>query len=408
MSASPSAPCAGEPAAAVRAPKVPVWTAAVFVLFLMRGLLFNTWFSRGPDVQRLLEASTLQLGLIAMLVPVGGLLAIGPAGALVQRFGSRLVATAGYSLAAVSLALAGFAIQSGNLLVSCVLLFLFGAPLAVVDFVGNYEGTLVDKAARRSVFAAIHGAFGLGMLSAAFLTGVVSDAGMSLGTHFAVVAVVAVIASVTASLALPRHPTRRRPAEKASEPRSRAVWFERRSQLIALIGFTFIMAETSAGTWVPIAMTDAGFTPSHAAYALSLFWILMTIGRLLGGFVVDAIGRYRTVLVSCLVTAVGVAGFMAAGDSPLTYLALALWGLGLALGFPMSVASMSDDPAKASARVNMIIMIVYLSNLSVGPALGGIGEAFGVYAAFAVPVVLLVVSAGLAKVTSPVTGGGPR
>ena len=139
-------------------------------------------------------------------------------------------------------------------------------------------------------------------------------------------------------------------------------------------------------------MTDAGFTPSQAAYALSLFWILMTIGRLLGGFVVDAIGRYRTVLVSCLVTAVGVAGFMAAGDSPLTYLALALWGLGLALGFPMSVASMSDDPAKASARVNMIIMIVYLSNLSVGPALGGIGEAFGVYAAFAVPVVLLVVS----------------
>ena len=137
----------------------------------------------------------------------------------------------------------------------------------MVDFVGNYEGTLVDKAARRSVFAAIHGAFGLGMLSAAFLTGVVSDAGMSLGTHFAVVAVVAVvavIASVTASLALPRHPTRRRPAEKTSEPRSRAVWFERRSQLIALIGFTFIMAETSAGTWVPIAMTDAGFTPSHA------------------------------------------------------------------------------------------------------------------------------------------------
>lgn len=408
MSASPSAPYAEGPTAVVRAPKVPLWTAAVFVLFLMRGLLFNTWFSRGPDVQRLLEASTLQLGLIAMLVPVGGLLAIGPAGALVERLGSRLVATAGYILASVPLALAGFAIQSGNLLVSCVLLVLFGAPLAVVDFVGNYEGTLVDKAARRSVFAAIHGAFGLGMLSAAFLTGVVSDAGMSLDTHFGLIALIAMVASVAASLALPRHPRRQRPVEKTAEPRSRAVWFERRSQLIALIGFTFIMAETSAGTWVPIAMTGAGFTPSQAAYALSLFWILMTLGRLLGGFVVDAIGRYRTVLVSCLVTAVGVAGFMAAGDSPLTYVALALWGLGLALGFPMSVASMSDDPAKASARVNMIIMIVYLANLTVGPALGGIGEAFGVYAAFAVPVVLLLVSASLAKVTRPLMGGRPR
>ncbi len=389
-------------------PKVPSWTAAVFVLFLMRGLLFNTWFSRGPDVQRLLEASTLQLGLIAMLVPVGGLLAIGPAGELVDRFGSRRVATAGYTLASAALALAGLAIQSGNLLLSCVLLVLFGAPLAVVDFVGNYEGTLVDKAARRSVFAAIHGAFGLGMLSAAFLTGVVSDAGMSMGMHFGLIAAVALVASVAASLALPRHPTRQRGSRTPRETGSRAVWFERRSQLIALIGFTFIMAETSAGTWVPIAMTGAGFTPAQAAYALSLFWILMTIGRLLGGFVVDAIGRYRTVLVSCLVTAVGVAGFMAAGDSPLSYPALALWGLGLALGFPMSVASMGDDPAKASARVNMIIMIVYLSNLSVGPALGGIGQVLGVHAAFAVPLVLLLISASLAKVTRPITSGGTR
>lgn len=405
-------------------PSVCVWTLAVFVLFLTRALLFNTWVSRGPDVQRLLGVNTVELGLVTMLVPLGGLLAIGPASRLLHHLGARRLAAAGYLLASASLALAGLIIAAGNLPLTCVLLLLLGAPLAVVDFVGNYEGTLVDKAARRSVFAAIHGAFGLGMLSAAGVTGLVSDAGMPLGTHFVIIAAVSLLASLGACLGLPRpsalgrresairavsddRPTatgERTPSPEPTPTRPGSVWGESRSQLIALIGFSFIMAETSAGTWVPIALTGSGFSTAQAAYALGLFWVLVTVGRLLGGFVVDAIGRFRTVLVSCLVTAAGLATFMAAVGTPLSLVGLALWGAGLALGFPMSVASMSDDPIRAAARVNMIVTIVYLSNICVGPALGAVGQAFGVSAAFVVPLLLLLISAGVAKVTKPAAG----
>lgn len=407
-------PSTANPPADSTGPSVRVWALAVFVLFLTRALLFNTWVSRGPDVQRLLGVNTVELGLVTMLVPLGGLLAIGPASRLLHRLGAQRLAAAGYLLGSVSLALVGLTIAARNLPLTCVLLLLLGAPLAVVDFVGNYEGTLVDKAARRSVFAAIHGAFGLGMLSAAGFTGLVSDEGMALRTHFAIVAAVSLIMSLAACLALPRPSAHAQPAnalpssagERAvpheqSSPRTRSVWRESRSQLIALIGFSFIMAETSAGTWVPIALTGSGFTTSQAAYALSLFWVLVTVGRLLGGFVVDAIGRFRTVLMSCLVTAAGLATFMAAVGSPVSLVGLALWGAGLALGFPMSVASMSDDPVRAAARVNMIVTIVYLSNICVGPALGAVGQAFGVTVAFVVPLLLLLISAGVGKVTKP-------
>ena len=49
----------------------------------------------------------------------------------------------------------------------------------------------------------------------------------------------------------------------------------------------------------------------------------------------------------------------------------------------------------------MIITVVYISSIAVGPVLGSIGQAFGIYIAFAVPLALMVVSALLSRATKP-------
>ena len=378
-----------------------VWALATAVIFFARAFMFSTWVSRGPEVKSLLGIDTLQLGLVTMLYPLGGLLAVGFSGPLVQRFGSRTVAFACYTTGAASLALLGPAITAGSIVAAAILLVAFGAAMAIIDFVGNYEGTFVERAAPRSVFSALHGAFGVGMLAGAAISGVVSGAGVSLATQFIVIGVITFALTAAASLSLPRHAkVVETDEQRAGQRRANlAVWRERRSQTIALIGFSFILAETAAGTWVPIALTKSGFDDATAAYALSALWVAVTIGRLLGGFVVDAIGRFRTVLVSALVTAAGLGVFMLADVVSLPWLGLALWGFGMAIGFPMSVASMSDDPARSAARINMIITIVYLAGITVGPALGAVGQAFGIYVAFAIPLGLMLVSAVLSPAT---------
>lgn len=394
---------AARPESSPPQPRVGMWVAATFVLFLTRALLFSTWVSRGPEVKQLLHLNTVEMGMFTMLYPVGGLLAVNFSGTLVHRFGSRVVALVGYLIGGTALGLLAPALVAGNLWASCVLLAVLGAAVAIVDFLGNYEGTLADKASRRSVFSVIHGAFGIGMLSAAALTGVLDDAGISLAVQFPVLGALTFIASGIAALALPRHPKTVISDEDRARRRreSRSVWREKRSLLVALIGFTFVMAEMAASSWVPIALTDSGFSEANAAYALSLFWVVMTLGRLLGGLVVDAIGRSRTVLLAALITSAGIVVFMLDSVISMPYLGLILWGLGLSVGFPMSVSAMGDDPAMATARVNMIITIVYISTLCVGPALGAVGQVFGIFAAFAIPLVLLIVSAAISKVTRP-------
>ena len=376
-----------------------------FMLFFARAFMFSTWVSRGPEVKELLDLNTVQMGVLTMLYPVAGLLGISYASTLVHRFGSRAVALWIFVVGCGSLALLGPAITSGSVWLTGLLLLTFGFPMAIADFVANYEGNQADKGSTRNLFPALHGAYGLGMMAAAALAGLLTDAGMDLGVHYLLIAGSAAAGSLAAALTVPRHDASTVTVEDRAVQRHQrtAVLRERRSLLIAVVGFSFIMAEMTAGTWVPIALTNSGFSAAQAAFAFSLFWIVVTAVRLVGGFVVDAIGRQRTVLVSALVTSVGIGMFMLGDVIALPYPALVLWGAGMALGFPMSVSAMGDDPAWAAARINMAVSVVYVASITVGPALGAVGQVFGLSIAFGIPVVILLIAAALSRVTAPET-----
>jgi MFS family permease len=161
------------------------------------------------------------------------------------------------------------------------------------------------------------------------------------------------------------------------------------------------MAEMSAAIWVPIALTNSGFTPGRAAFALSFFWVIVTLFRAIGGSIVDAIGRYRTVKYSALLTAIGIALFMANNAISIPFVALLIWGAGMAIGFPMCVSAMGDEPKLSAARINMIMTTIYITSITVGPALGSIGQLFGIYVAFGIPLVISLIAFRLSGATKP-------
>jgi fucose permease len=371
--------------------------------------MFSTWLSRGPEVQTALQLDTAQMGWLVMVFPLGGLVGMVYATGLTQRLGSTRMALLGNGLAAASLAGLGWSVPAGQVAASVVLLFTMGLPLALMDYLGNYEGTAVDKASRHSLFPAIHSAFGLGMMGAAALCSALITRGYGLAANYGAVAVCCMALSLWAASVFPRRDASpAAPTPSLSEPQAQpsadapsgwAVWREARSLRIALIGFSFIMAEISAGIWAPIAMTRSGISQADAASALGLLWVLVTLGRALGGFVVDRLGRPATVRLSALVAACGVAIFMLDAWLHMPYVGLVLLGGGMAMGFPLSVAAMGEEPRGAPARINMIISVVYLASMTVGPALGGVGQWVGLYPAFSIPLVFLLVSAAMSGVT---------
>jgi fucose permease len=309
------------------------------------------------------------------------------------------VGTAVFTIGAAAMAVLGLALSTASLPLAIVALFAMGLPMAIADFLGNVEGTAVDKASPKSLLPAIHGTWGIGMLLGAGVSTIAIDAGWGLTEHYLVVAVVVAALSIWAAMQFPAHIEGDSKPKGSERAAALGVWREKRTLLIAVIGFSFVMAEISAGTWVPIALTLSGFSGAEAAAAFGLFWVVITIARLTGGFLVQAIGRFRTVLFSAFVTALGILIFMLVEIIALPYLGLVLWGWGMAMGFPMAVSTMGDDPTKSSHRINMIITVVYISSISVGPLLGSVGQLAGIYVAFGIPLVLMLVSALLSPVT---------
>ena len=389
-------------------PRIGLWFAGAAAVFFARAFLFSSWVSRGPEVQDALQINTAQMGLLTMLFPAGGLAGILFAGALVHRFGSRTVNTAISIVAALALGSLGFAIDGGNIFIACVALFFMGLPMALNDFIGNIEGSAVDKASKRSLFPAIHGLFGVGMLLAASIASFLITAKVSLGVSFFISAIFIGVISIAAGFTFPAHkePDVSVATKAKNKKQAIAVWKEKRSLILAVVGFSFIMAETAANTWMPIALTKSGYSGAEAASVFGIFWIAITIGRLIGGFIVDLIGRYRTVLISTLTTVLGIVLFMTSEMTGLEFIAICIWGLGVSLGFPLTVSAMGDDSSMASPRVNMIITVVYISSITVGPALGALGQVAGIYVAFGIPLVMMAISAVLSRETKPLGKAG--
>lgn len=390
------------------APGVLIWFIASATVFFTRAILFSTWVSRGPEVQQALGLNTVEMGLFTMLYPLGGLAGVLFANRLTQRFGPRFVGIATFTLGAIAMGLLGLALSFGSFWSAAIALFAMGFPMAIADFLGNVEGTAVDKASPRSLLPAIHGTWGIGMLIGAGGSTIAIQTGLTLTAHYLIVATAVAALSIWASMQFPAHIADEPQFQKSKTGVNRTVprvWTEPRTLLIALIGFSFIMAEISAGTWVPIALTSSGFSAAEASLAFGFFWIFITVTRLLGGFAVERFGRSRVVLASGMVAASGIAIFML-NLADLVYLGLLLWGVGMALGAPMAVSTMGDDSELAPQRIGMFITVVYLSSISVGPLLGGVGQLAGIYVAFGIPLVLMLVSAALSPVTKPMGRSG--
>ena len=69
-----------------------------------------------------------------------------------------------------------------------------------------------------------------------------------------------------------------------------------------------------------------------------------------------------------------------------------LWGVGLALGFPVGMSAGADEPARAAPRVSVIASIGYCAFLAGPPLVGFLGDHYSVQKAILAVAVLLALA----------------
>ena len=372
---------------------------ALCALFLLPGLAMSSWVTRTPAIRDLLGASTAQMGLVIFGLALGAMVGILGSGPLLARLGAKPLIAFGTLGVAVSVPLIalGAAAQIDGVVIAA--LGLFGLSMGGSEIAMNVEGADVEAITGRPFLPALHGSFSLGTLIGAILGIVATAADFSVIVHLLAVGLCGVLILIVCIRFLPPATGRRQKPKSPVYRAERAVWRDSSVWFIGVIVLAMAFAEGTANDWLPLIMVDGhGLNPTLSSTVFAVFAAAMTLGRFLGGPVVQRFGRAWVLGASALSAVIGISLVAFVDNSLVAGFAVVLWGLGASLGFPVAISSAGASGENPATRVAFVTVIGYVAFLVAPPLLGFIGERAGLRGALIIPLLVLFVSIFLSPV----------
>lgn len=376
------------------------WRAAIFAIFLASGLSIATWASRVPDIKIALHIDNAQMGVLLLGMGISSILGISTSPAVMARTGARLGMLVTMLSFAVGVALIGIGTNAlGSLPVVVLGLVLFGFGNGSLDVMMNVEATAIEQQMGKTILPVFHAFFSFGTVIGAAIGAVLVHLGLDVTAHAAIIAVVIVVLAFACWVNVPnREATLDPQPEEKPHWRERMhtaleAWREPRTYFLGIVMLGMSFAEGGANDWLALGVSeDHHAGPALGAAALATFSVAMTVVRLFGGPLVDRFGRVVVLRVLAITAAGGILLFILAPNTPLVFVAAALWGIGASLGFPLGMSAAADDPAKAAARVSAAATIGYIAFLGGPPVLGFISNHIGLLNTLYILVVLAALS----------------
>ncbi|KTR05654.1 hypothetical protein NS184_10000 [Curtobacterium luteum] len=380
--------------------------AALFATSSLTGFGIASWITRTPAVRDELGASIETMGIVLLGLSVGSMIGILGAGALVRRTGTRPLVLVGGALPVLGMLLVALLAPAHVAAGVWAGLFCIGFGAGAAEIGLNVEAAAVERQLGRPVVPVLHACFSLGTVVGG-AAGIGLTALRTPVTAHLVVATV-VMAGLAAFAATNLRPVARsEPAEDepSARPRLRSV-LTVQVLLIGVVTLAMAFAEGAASDWLPLLMTSGHDAPEVVgSLVFTGFALAMFVGRSAGTPLVARFGRAPVVRGCAAVGTVGVLLVVTAASPVVTAIGAAVWGLGIALGFPLAISAAGDHPTDGDRRVSVVATAGYVAFLAGPPLLGFLGEHLGLQAAMLVPAALLVVTVCIASATRTARSG---
>ncbi|MDH6239414.1 MFS transporter [Aurantimicrobium minutum] len=376
----------------------------LFLYFFVFGVGGASWLVRLPDVRSFIDVSTSILGWVLFAGSVGAMTALIASGRFVARFGARTAVVVGFTTLGFGQVVQALSLIEGSAVGVAVGGLIAGLGYGIGDVGINVEGAELEKLRGKSLLPQLHGAYSLGALAGAGI------GTLAIVTNFSLVIQMIVIAVITTAIAwftyrnLPLSTGRTHVSSSEKQAHREPVVLSKRIVFLGLGIMGLSLAEGGSNDWLALSVVDDyGLDTTTAGITFAIMTLAMVITRFSGGRLVDRFGRVFALRV--LGTA-GVIGILLVILSPTIYLAwlgAALWGAGVALGFPLFISAAADGE-NSSQRVATVTAFGYAAFLVGPPLLGFIGQAWGLLNMFyllALFVACAVFFAGAAKPLVP-------
>ncbi len=392
-------------------PQLVRWRTAIFSIFFATGLGFASWASRLPAVKIDLGINDFDIGVLLFISGAAAIVGLSLANVIVVRWGARRGMFATIIAFALGIVIVGLGVQFlESYMVTAIGLALMGAGMSATDVMMNVEAAAVEQAFQRTLMPLFHAFFSLGTVAGAGIGVAMALWDVGVAWHLWVVGILVLITGLVSLGAVPNREIVLDDPASSTSRRDRiaaalAVWRDPRTYAIGAIMLGMAFAEGSANDWLTIAMVDGhDQTQAVGAVALTVFSVAMTVMRVVGGPLVDRIGRVWTLRILAIAAGVGLVMFILAPNLPIAFVGVALWGAGASLGFPLGMSAAADDPSTAAASVSAAATIGYLAFLCGPPLLGWISHEIGILPTLWIIVGLIAMSGLASGAAKPIAG----
>jgi fucose permease len=333
-------------------------TLPIFLAFFLMGLAD----AMGPNADRVrqeYQISNLMSALLPFVVFIAFAAFSVPGGLLAARIGKKKLLLLGLGLNAAALVIPSIQVPSFNVLLGCI--FLLGVGTTFLQVAGNPimrdvspEGTY----SRNLSFA--QGIKGIGSTASTYLVtalaGMAFFEGLGWRAAFPVFCVLMLLAFVSVLMLNVKE-------TKADEPPSIGSSLSLLKEpifLLAVLGiFLYVGAESSMGLFLKPTLEAFGMDEKTASkYGPTLFFLLLTIGRLMGGVILTIMSPRTCFRLSAFLGLAGAAVLMA-GSQAISFVGIVAAGLGFANIWPMLFSiTVEERPERANELSGLMCMAI--------------------------------------------------
>ena len=333
-------------------------------LGLPDGLLGAAWPSMVPE----LSAPVSFAGVIFIIISVGTVISSLLSQRLNLRFGPGKVTA--FSVAMTAAALFGFA-SSRSIWQLCLWAVPYGLGAGSVDAcLNNYVA--LHYASRHMSW--LHCMWGIGASVGPYIMGAVLSAGQHWSTGYQCIGILQAALTALLLLSLPLwKQDGQRPEEKAAPLSLRQILAIPGAKPLLLAFFCYCALEQTMGLWAGSYLAlYRGFTPEQAAGFAGLFFLGITLGRALNGFLTMRFSDSFLTRAGFVIITLGIAAVLTPWGDTMALAGLVLVGLGCAPVYPCIIhATPARFGAERSQAVIGILMAgAYLGNCLMPPLFG--------------------------------------
>lgn len=357
---------------------------AFISLGLPDGLLGAAW----PSVYPELGVPVSYAGAVSMTVALGTIVSSLLSDRLTWRFGAGKVTA--FSVAMTACALFGFSISR-----EYWMLILWAIPYGLGA--GGVDASLNNYVALHYSsrhMSWLHCMWGVGASVGPYIMGWVLSGGAHWSGGYRIVGILQVILTTVLFLTLGLWKDRRAEAENAQPVPLKEVFAIPGAKEILVTFFCYCGLEQTACLWASSYLTlSRGVERSTAAFFASLFFLGMTIGRGVNGFLTVKFDDKTLIRMGAAVIGLGIGAMLLPGR--LALVGLLLVGLGCAPVYPCIIHSTPANfgPQRSQALIGVQMASAYVGTLLMPPLFGLIANHIG---AWTMPLYLLAILALMA------------